>query len=112
MEIEEVQSEELILHQRRKVSPQLHDASKHFKGCKLQSMRRGFFFVSLEKRSQHLGTDGIYLDDITELEPEVAALYFPKGSISSYLCRDRYKSQSFHLTPCFCLCSVMEAAAP
>ncbi|KAM9765449.1 phosphatidate phosphatase LPIN1 isoform 1-T1 [Menidia menidia] len=38
-----------------------------------------------EKRSQHLGTDGIYLDDITELEPEVAALYFPKsdGGISS-----------------------------
>uniref|UniRef100_A0A669DRV4 phosphatidate phosphatase n=1 Tax=Oreochromis niloticus TaxID=8128 RepID=A0A669DRV4_ORENI len=29
-------------------------------------------------RSQHLGADGIYLDDITELEPEVAALYFPK----------------------------------
>uniref|UniRef100_A0A671VA76 phosphatidate phosphatase n=1 Tax=Sparus aurata TaxID=8175 RepID=A0A671VA76_SPAAU len=47
-----------------------------------------FFFMSaaddasdllLEKRSQHLGADGIYLDDITELEPEVAALYFPKS---------------------------------
>lgn len=32
----------------------------------------------LEKRSQHLGADGVYLDDITDLEPEVAALYFPK----------------------------------
>lgn len=32
-----------------------------------------------EKRSHHLGSDGIYLDDITELEPEVAALYFPKS---------------------------------
>ncbi|KAF7662400.1 hypothetical protein LDENG_00236370 [Lucifuga dentata] len=32
-----------------------------------------------EKRSHHLGADGIYLDDITELEPEVAALYFPKS---------------------------------
>ncbi|XP_065809166.1 phosphatidate phosphatase LPIN1 isoform X2 [Labrus bergylta] len=32
-----------------------------------------------EKRSQHLGADGMYLDDITELEPEVAALYFPKS---------------------------------
>ncbi|XP_034755457.1 phosphatidate phosphatase LPIN1 isoform X1 [Etheostoma cragini] len=32
-----------------------------------------------DKRSRHLGTDGIYLDDITELEPEVAALYFPKS---------------------------------
>uniref|UniRef100_H2RJV9 phosphatidate phosphatase n=1 Tax=Takifugu rubripes TaxID=31033 RepID=H2RJV9_TAKRU len=36
-----------------------------------------------EKRSQHLGTDGIYLDDITELEPKVAALYFPKSDGSS-----------------------------
>uniref|UniRef100_A0A8C6K9J9 phosphatidate phosphatase n=1 Tax=Nothobranchius furzeri TaxID=105023 RepID=A0A8C6K9J9_NOTFU len=34
-----------------------------------------------EKRSQHLGADGVYLDDLTELEPEVAALYFPKSSI-------------------------------
>uniref|UniRef100_A0A3Q3B906 phosphatidate phosphatase n=1 Tax=Kryptolebias marmoratus TaxID=37003 RepID=A0A3Q3B906_KRYMA len=36
-----------------------------------------------EKRSQHLGADGIYLDDITDLEPEVAALYFPKSDGSS-----------------------------
>uniref|UniRef100_A0A8C6NHS0 phosphatidate phosphatase n=1 Tax=Nothobranchius furzeri TaxID=105023 RepID=A0A8C6NHS0_NOTFU len=33
------------------------------------------------QRSQHLGADGVYLDDLTELEPEVAALYFPKSSI-------------------------------
>ncbi|XP_063757944.1 phosphatidate phosphatase LPIN1-like isoform X2 [Eleginops maclovinus] len=32
-----------------------------------------------DKRSRHLGSDGIYLDDITDLEPEVAALYFPKN---------------------------------
>ncbi|XP_030627282.1 phosphatidate phosphatase LPIN1 [Chanos chanos] len=32
-----------------------------------------------DKRSRHLGSDGVYLDDITELEPEVAALYFPKN---------------------------------
>ncbi|XP_037305802.2 phosphatidate phosphatase LPIN1 isoform X2 [Pungitius pungitius] len=32
-----------------------------------------------DRRSRHLGSDGIYLDDITELEPEVAALYFPKS---------------------------------
>ncbi|XP_055363271.1 phosphatidate phosphatase LPIN1 isoform X2 [Betta splendens] len=32
-----------------------------------------------ERRSQHLGADGVYLDDITELEPQVAALYFPKS---------------------------------
>lgn len=39
---------------------------------------RFYSFPLPEKRSQHLGTDGVYLDDITELEPEVAALYFPK----------------------------------
>ncbi|CAB1429314.1 unnamed protein product [Pleuronectes platessa] len=33
----------------------------------------------VDKRSRHLGSDGIYLDDITDLEPEVAALYFPKS---------------------------------
>lgn len=41
----------------------------------------------LEKRSQHLGADGIYLDDITELDPEVAALYFPK----------RYSNKHMHV---------------
>uniref|UniRef100_A0A4W4E9W0 phosphatidate phosphatase n=1 Tax=Electrophorus electricus TaxID=8005 RepID=A0A4W4E9W0_ELEEL len=35
-------------------------------------------FSCLDKRSRHLGSDGVYLDDLTELEPEVAALYFPK----------------------------------
>ncbi|KAB5517105.1 hypothetical protein PHYPO_G00185590 [Pangasianodon hypophthalmus] len=35
-----------------------------------------------DKRSRHLGSDGVYLDDITELEPEVAALYFPKSENS------------------------------
>uniref|UniRef100_A0A8C5DEQ9 phosphatidate phosphatase n=1 Tax=Gouania willdenowi TaxID=441366 RepID=A0A8C5DEQ9_GOUWI len=33
--------------------------------------------------SRHLGSDGVYLDDITELEPEVAALYFPKSDSST-----------------------------
>ncbi|XP_015275706.1 PREDICTED: phosphatidate phosphatase LPIN2 [Gekko japonicus] len=31
------------------------------------------------KRSQHQGPDDIYLDDLKALEPEVAALYFPKS---------------------------------
>uniref|UniRef100_A0A667XDQ7 phosphatidate phosphatase n=1 Tax=Myripristis murdjan TaxID=586833 RepID=A0A667XDQ7_9TELE len=30
------------------------------------------------KHSQHLGPSDIYLDDLTKLDPEVAALYFPK----------------------------------
>ncbi|XP_072546020.1 phosphatidate phosphatase LPIN1 isoform X2 [Salminus brasiliensis] len=36
-----------------------------------------------DKRSRHLGSDGVYLDDLTELEPEVAALYFPKSDGTS-----------------------------
>uniref|UniRef100_A0A667XV65 phosphatidate phosphatase n=1 Tax=Myripristis murdjan TaxID=586833 RepID=A0A667XV65_9TELE len=31
------------------------------------------------KHSQHLGPSDIYLDDLTKLDPEVAALYFPKS---------------------------------
>ncbi|XP_065144401.2 phosphatidate phosphatase LPIN1 isoform X2 [Paramisgurnus dabryanus] len=38
-----------------------------------------------DKRSRHLGSDGVYLDDITELEPEVAALYFPKSDGAAVL---------------------------
>uniref|UniRef100_A0A8C3G4U1 phosphatidate phosphatase n=1 Tax=Cyclopterus lumpus TaxID=8103 RepID=A0A8C3G4U1_CYCLU len=37
------------------------------------------------KRNHHLGPTDIYLDDLTTLEPEVAALYFPK----------RYKSLAY-----------------
>uniref|UniRef100_A0A4W4ECV0 phosphatidate phosphatase n=1 Tax=Electrophorus electricus TaxID=8005 RepID=A0A4W4ECV0_ELEEL len=40
-------------------------------------------FSCLDKRSRHLGSDGVYLDDLTELEPEVAALYFPKSDGAS-----------------------------
>ncbi|KAG7465652.1 hypothetical protein MATL_G00155790 [Megalops atlanticus] len=52
-----------------------------------------------DKRCRHLGEDGVYLDDITELEPEVAALYFPKsnggGSIKTSLeCGVRSTNQS------------------
>uniref|UniRef100_A0A803TGH2 phosphatidate phosphatase n=1 Tax=Anolis carolinensis TaxID=28377 RepID=A0A803TGH2_ANOCA len=32
-----------------------------------------------DKRNRHLGADGVYLDDLTDMEPEVAALYFPKN---------------------------------
>uniref|UniRef100_A0A8C1ATY4 phosphatidate phosphatase n=2 Tax=Cyprinus carpio TaxID=7962 RepID=A0A8C1ATY4_CYPCA len=42
-----------------------------------------------DKKSCHLGSDGVYLDDIKDLEPEVAALYFPKRCviIMSPLCK-------------------------
>ena len=33
----------------------------------------------VHKRSQHQGPDDTYLDDLQALEPEVAALYFPKS---------------------------------
>uniref|UniRef100_A0A8C2ZYW9 phosphatidate phosphatase n=1 Tax=Cyclopterus lumpus TaxID=8103 RepID=A0A8C2ZYW9_CYCLU len=33
---------------------------------------------AVSKRNHHLGPTDIYLDDLTTLEPEVAALYFPK----------------------------------
>lgn len=36
------------------------------------------------KRNHHLGPTDIYLDDLTSLDPEVAALYFPKRSDSIY----------------------------
>ncbi|KAJ8400541.1 hypothetical protein AAFF_G00393100 [Aldrovandia affinis] len=35
------------------------------------------------KRSQHLGPADIYLDDLSNLDPEVAALYFPKSEAGS-----------------------------
>ncbi|XP_041419485.1 phosphatidate phosphatase LPIN1 isoform X2 [Xenopus laevis] len=38
-----------------------------------------------DKRSRHLGADGVYLDDITCMDPEVAALYFPKSGDTSAL---------------------------
>uniref|UniRef100_A0A4W3JNJ2 phosphatidate phosphatase n=1 Tax=Callorhinchus milii TaxID=7868 RepID=A0A4W3JNJ2_CALMI len=42
-----------------------------------------FAGFGLRKRSQHQGPDDIYLDDLTVLEPEVAARYFPKSEIDS-----------------------------
>ncbi|XP_059516499.1 phosphatidate phosphatase LPIN1 isoform X2 [Myotis daubentonii] len=38
-----------------------------------------------DKRSRHLGADGVYLDDLTDMDPEVAALYFPKNGDPSVL---------------------------
>ncbi|XP_078255399.1 phosphatidate phosphatase LPIN1 isoform X2 [Rhinoraja longicauda] len=36
-----------------------------------------------DKRSHHLGADGVYLDDITEMNPDAAALYFPKSETNA-----------------------------
>lgn len=36
------------------------------------------FAVVLVKRSHHLGPSDIYLEDLSSLDPNVAALYFPK----------------------------------
>uniref|UniRef100_A0AAR2M5D6 phosphatidate phosphatase n=1 Tax=Pygocentrus nattereri TaxID=42514 RepID=A0AAR2M5D6_PYGNA len=35
----------------------------------------------LGKRSQHLGPADIYLDDLSNLDPEMVALYFPRSSV-------------------------------
>ncbi|CAG5983014.1 unnamed protein product [Menidia menidia] len=37
------------------------------------------------KRNQHLGPSDIYLDDLTKLDPEAAALYFPKSEAEGAL---------------------------
>lgn len=36
------------------------------------------FVPVVRKRSQHQGPEDVYLDDITALEPDVMARYFPK----------------------------------
>ncbi|XP_058255942.1 phosphatidate phosphatase LPIN1 isoform X2 [Hemibagrus wyckioides] len=51
-----------------------------------------------DKRSHHLGSDGVYLDDLTELEPEVAALYFPKSDVTG-LFRSRIEMRSANQSP-------------
>ncbi|XP_051908577.1 phosphatidate phosphatase LPIN1 isoform X2 [Hippocampus zosterae] len=47
-----------------------------------------------DKRSRHLGADGVYLDDLTELEPEVAALYFPKSDSGAIVRSASFSPQS------------------
>uniref|UniRef100_A0A8B9L467 phosphatidate phosphatase n=1 Tax=Astyanax mexicanus TaxID=7994 RepID=A0A8B9L467_ASTMX len=47
-----------------------------------------------DKRSRHLGSDGVYLDDLTELDPEVAALYFPKSGAGRVCCENTTRSMS------------------
>ncbi|GAA6082692.1 phosphatidate phosphatase LPIN1-like isoform X1, partial [Tachysurus ichikawai] len=50
-----------------------------------------------DKRSCHLGSDGVYLDEITELGPEVAALYFPKSEhsgVGQVCCEGTLRSMS------------------
>ncbi|XP_078397727.1 phosphatidate phosphatase LPIN1 isoform X1 [Cetorhinus maximus] len=50
-----------------------------------------------DKRSRHLGADGVYLDDITEMNPEIAALYFPKcenGTASRSWCENEAHSEN------------------
>ncbi|XP_077056000.1 phosphatidate phosphatase LPIN2 [Siphateles boraxobius] len=44
------------------------------------------------KRSQHLGPSDIYLDDLLSLNPEVAALYFPKSEAESSDLRSSHPS--------------------
>uniref|UniRef100_A0AAX7VSS2 phosphatidate phosphatase n=1 Tax=Astatotilapia calliptera TaxID=8154 RepID=A0AAX7VSS2_ASTCA len=56
------------------------------------------FHKVVRKRSQHQGPEDIYLEDLTALEPDVAARYFPKryipGNPFSYPTGQRSGSQS------------------
>ncbi|XP_068958889.1 phosphatidate phosphatase LPIN1-like [Petaurus breviceps papuanus] len=54
-------------------SKQPHPNS-NLQGSKMDSPSR-----KRDKRSRHLGADGVYLDDLPDMDPEVAALYFPKN---------------------------------
>ncbi|XP_043938172.1 phosphatidate phosphatase LPIN1 isoform X2 [Protopterus annectens] len=45
-----------------------------------------------DKRSRHLGSDGVYLDDLTGMDPEVAALYFPKSGDGGGVCKNGMES--------------------
>lgn len=49
----------------------------HLHSCQLSKVGLMRSFVA-GKRNHHLGPTDIYLDDLTTLDPEVAALYFPK----------------------------------
>ncbi|XP_007933607.2 phosphatidate phosphatase LPIN2 [Orycteropus afer afer] len=58
-------------------NPSLVEASSELKpAAKVDSPSKK---KGVHKRSQHQGPDDIYLDDLKVLEPEVAALYFPKS---------------------------------
>ncbi|CAH2246091.1 Hypothetical predicted protein [Pelobates cultripes] len=54
-----------------------------------------------DKRSRHLGADGVYLDDLTCMDPEVAALYFPKSGEATGQCRgtSEYGPRSANQSP-------------
>ncbi|KAM9632151.1 phosphatidate phosphatase LPIN2 isoform 2-T2 [Trichechus inunguis] len=60
-------------------NPSLVEASSELKpAAKVDSPSKK---KGVHKRSQHQGPDDIYLDDLKALEPEVAALYFPKSEL-------------------------------
>uniref|UniRef100_A0AAR2M2U3 phosphatidate phosphatase n=1 Tax=Pygocentrus nattereri TaxID=42514 RepID=A0AAR2M2U3_PYGNA len=56
------------------------------------------FDEGVRKRSQHQGPEDIYLDDLTALEPHVAARYFPKRYFSKTLPALRFNDH--HGTEC------------
>ncbi|XP_051830089.1 phosphatidate phosphatase LPIN1 isoform X3 [Antechinus flavipes] len=53
-------------------------SNSNLPGTKMDSPSR-----KRDKRSRHLGADGVYLDDLPDMDPEVAALYFPKNGDGS-----------------------------
>ncbi|XP_072544120.1 phosphatidate phosphatase LPIN2-like isoform X2 [Salminus brasiliensis] len=57
----------------------LGDVSDSYPECQSAKPDTSFKRRGVRKRSQHQGPEDIYLDDLTALEPHVAARYFPKS---------------------------------
>uniref|UniRef100_A0A8D0CHP0 phosphatidate phosphatase n=1 Tax=Scleropages formosus TaxID=113540 RepID=A0A8D0CHP0_SCLFO len=59
--------------------------SDRWVSCPLPGDRwsRCWFFTGVPKRSHHQGPEDIYLDDLSVLEPDIAARYFPKSEVES-----------------------------
>ncbi|XP_043841904.1 phosphatidate phosphatase LPIN1 isoform X3 [Dromiciops gliroides] len=61
--------------------------NSNLQGSKMDSPSR-----KRDKRNRHLGADGVYLDDLPEMDPEVAALYFPKNGDGSVVAKSSSES--------------------
>uniref|UniRef100_A0A8B9L6W8 phosphatidate phosphatase n=1 Tax=Astyanax mexicanus TaxID=7994 RepID=A0A8B9L6W8_ASTMX len=76
-------------HVKTEVEPMRLDSNHLAVGAHIRSS-----LYPTDKRSRHLGSDGVYLDDLTELDPEVAALYFPKSGAGRVCCENTTRSMS------------------
>ncbi|XP_036604658.1 phosphatidate phosphatase LPIN1 isoform X2 [Trichosurus vulpecula] len=59
--------------------PTLEESKQPHPNSSLQGSKMDSPSRKRDKRNRHLGADGVYLDDLPDMDPEVAALYFPKN---------------------------------